>query len=188
MTGANRGAVQSPSMSRPARLRSLTPRSSAVAAGMLLVLCGAVCVLWVRSFWVADKVGYVRAGLRDEWFTLDSCLGTLRCGYTSSHPVADGDPGGGWLWQSEAVQPSYPDRQRLAFVYDSREGNEYSTAVVVPHGLIVAAMALAGTAALLRPLRWRRRQMRGCCPGCGYDLRATPVTCVTPATTTEGTA
>lgn len=51
---------------------------------------------------------------------------------------------------------------------------------VIPAGAVVGSFVRA-----LRAVRGERRILRGACPGCGYDLRATPARCPecgTPAT------
>lgn len=49
----------------------------------------------------------------------------------------------------------------------------WAVVVVVCYG-VLAALALMAD---LRVVRERSRRARGECPGCGYDLRATPGTC-----------
>jgi hypothetical protein len=78
---------------------------------------------------------------------------------------------GGFGAQSLTLPRTVPGLERMGPVF---------WGVAVPHWFLVMLFA-AGPAVALR--RWgvriyrRRRVVAGCCPGCGYDLRATPGRC-----------
>ena len=65
------------------------------------------------------------------------------------------------------------------------------TVVSVPFWFVAALTAAAPTAWLLRHLTRRHRRVKGLCPACGYDWRATPGRCPecgsTTAASTTGT-
>jgi hypothetical protein len=43
--------------------------------------------------------------------------------------------------------------------------------------LLIAVVVRWAIASHLRHVRWQRYRLRGLCPSCGYDLRATPDRC-----------
>ncbi len=49
--------------------------------------------------------------------------------------------------------------------------------IVIPHYSVVVAGLFSPGIAIVFHLRVRRRSMKGLCPACGYDLRATPERC-----------
>jgi hypothetical protein len=160
---------------RPALLNLLT--------ALWLVLCVAVCVLWVRSYYVSD-----------HWIWVDhppAAAPRLRLGVL----VHSGQFS--LNWSQSALQPA--DRYSGRFVHETRrppvqfwwkryDGTTgfwnrrgFATFDTDVHGPAwFLALAFAGATVLCaRPRRWLalRRGSRGVCSHCGYDLRATPDKC-----------
>jgi hypothetical protein len=165
------------------------------AATMLsLLMCVAIVVLWIRSYWVGD-ISYHVSPL-GVWY-LSSWGGRL----TS----CDGNHGQGktdW-WQSRRLTGSESDSpvfmrtklNRLGFVYrveanpsgrfpdDWDPGSRPPPAVVrtryvrVPYWFPATGFAMVPVARLVSMVRRRRGIAAGRCESCGYDLRATPERC-----------
>jgi hypothetical protein len=172
----------------------------ATATSLSLVLCVAVCVLWVRSYGGGDNVLRIR-GHRIDGFaatthqqTLVAHRGRVRfaigehTGYHQGRMNADAGPefyrpqwsygrldatNAGW----EA--PSDTFWNRLGFAH-WRDAWSSSFADMVDEAW-VAPIWPAAAAFGLPPAVWvlhrRRRHGPGLCPSCGYDLRATPDRC-----------
>jgi hypothetical protein len=56
-------------------------------------------------------------------------------------------------------------------------GSDWQVWLTIPYWLLVVVTAVVPLVAGLRHIRNRVRVRRGCCPACGYDLRATPERC-----------
>jgi hypothetical protein len=158
-----------------------------------LILCIEVALLWARSYWVRDVVGFGRAG--GNCHVLQSILGRV-------HLLSNLDGGceGGVTHSSDRLAPdaawhggmsNYPRaiRWRGGAAYETYDGyvmgqpGLYPAAVthhrliVVPYPYLVALFAIAPGVWLCSWRRGRRRRAGGLCRACGYDLRATPERC-----------
>ena len=164
-----------------------------LCSALSLLLCVAVCGLWVRSYQVGDWVG------RDEWMMqagFSSALGRLS--YQRVHwpspdsPNHDNDVGAGWchvrtvkriLRAEVTAGDSVLDRWLRSEVdvglagvrvLGGHVGDARLWTVAVPHWMAaVAALPLPGAWLFAR----LRRRRRGLCPTCGYDLPASPQRC-----------
>lgn len=140
----------------------------------LPVLCIATPAMWVRSYFVHDALdwstGYGRAGVF-------SAHGRLGIGHVIVPRAALGRIPGGVRWRAEPVgvaelKPGWSSWTGVQAAYIS-QGGFTASEVRIPYWMLLTA----GFVALI----WMRRRLRlpapGCCPGCGYDLRATPQRC-----------
>jgi hypothetical protein len=180
-------------------------------SALSLLLCLAVCGLWVRSCYVRDSVGtcYI-AGGGFHWRVVESYGGrvhVVRIQYPNgdrrrfdTYPLrlaSVAAPGGATLAGAYGGRSSV-SREFLGFAtvsgdyYDggASEGSFAAwawpiEATVIPLWPAALAAAALPVAWLRKHFRGRRRDRHGLCPSCGYDLRATPDRC--PECGTEGT-
>jgi hypothetical protein len=133
-----------------------------------LLLCAAVCTLWVRSYFVQDMI-YFPVGSRTA--ISQSAGGQL---FTI---VVNQAAGARWLRQANPVPDGGSRTRALMYIRWNFSPHRPSQHLIVPHWLVAAG---GGLPALLRigVRRYRkRRHHSGLCPSCGYDLRATPDRC-----------
>ena len=170
-----------------------------------LLLCVAVCVLWVRSHAVIDELSYftyVRARGNDGVFAV-SFAGTVMVYWDHyDFPPADRSAfieraSGGRIasmFQWNVSRYGDPEEYRQNrnnfglgwFDFDvDRQGAMWKTngisctrrTVRMPQGVVAIAFLVGPAAVIWRQFRLRRRRRGGLCPSCGYDLRATPARC-----------
>ena len=131
----------------------------------LFVLCSlltvATALLWARSF---------RPGLEDLWTCpgsvfLISSEGTLCLEYlhTEAHIARKFS-----LWP--------PPSGHWGITRETYQGCA-QISVSCPHWFVTSAFGLAALLCAARIRHLRRRTRAGCCPKCGYDLRASPDRC-----------
>jgi hypothetical protein len=165
-----------------------------------LLLCVAVVVLWVRSYFVADWITRttVRPGgiRRDvtEWVSFSSegliqvSAGSFQWGNGPPPFAGSTTPGVAWRWKRNATgdlreTPSSPRKawHRLGFGMNGWGGRHEETGNTCQgHSLMFPLWLPAAFFAvwpLARTYRHRRRHPSGHCALCGYDLRATPRRC-----------
>jgi hypothetical protein len=162
-------------------------------AALSLLLCVATVGMWVRSYCVRDILSFGRAGGSD--YLAQSILGRL---HVMTH-FGNGGSGGSFYagdrLSSQAAwsggMSGYPlqVQRHLGLVwqnydrvhFDPRTGGRFPPfttkhrLIVVPYAYPVGVFAIAPITWLLA--RRTRRSRAGFCPGCGYDLRATPDRC-----------
>jgi hypothetical protein len=172
-----------------------------VAIAVSLLLCVGTAVLWVRSYWRCDGVGYARVFVVGVGITrnmLSSQEGTValhrvvRRERDSSSPMW-GDLG--WTIRNDPVRKGAAIAEAkqfgrvlfgFGFVHRVASGpatnvSLESTSLLAPHWSFVLVFAAFPTFVLATAIRRRRRRRRrrraDVCATCGYDLRATPDRC-----------
>ena len=177
-----------------------------ILAAVSLLLCGAACVGWVRSYWQGFEIAVVLDTASKRIFPLtESCKLRLENGSISVTIWGDCGPGHvdefGHIptpptrlhdcsYQSDRhATPTLDEAKGMLGAWSRRDIPElyhtggYTTlhAFIAPLWPVAMALALAST--VLFVLRQRRtvRNVAGSCRNCGYDLRATPDRCPEPA-------
>lgn len=151
-----------------------------ILSAVSLLMFVAVCVLWVRSYWVKDNLTWVRP---DKGWIVASGRGLLVVNFLWFRDVpARPRPPWRFEWERQSAsswqRPAGGVVRRIGFGYDDtgppapgwRGG-------FVPHWLVAAAFAALPAAWFIRWRRQRRGARCGLCPCCGYDLRATRDRC-----------
>lgn len=148
-----------------------------------LLICVGVCVLWERSFRVADAV-YLQDRLFIPYAILYCSRGGLMVGVSPRSPGSP--PAVRYRSDSHPQPPSIGPSagvvfDRLGFGL-RREPPPYQIAAyAVWFPFWFAALILLAPPSLCLRHEWRRRRTRGRADGiclvCGYDLRATPERC-----------
>jgi hypothetical protein len=164
-----------------------------LAAGISAVLSIAVSAMWVRSCRVGDRVHV-------QWARAPDAGGSRLVRTWEIESV------GGWVqfsrghtnWSVDALRRGtlpheYLESRAYHVTYKARPGAREGyrpirfagwrtdtagySGVFVPHWMLCVMLAMAPAAWLARRRSSRRRRRTGCCPACGYDLRATPDRC-----------
>jgi hypothetical protein len=148
-----------------------------LAAAVSLVLCVAVCVLWVRSYFAQDTIAYDfsddRPGMND--ISVASSNGVLAV-HHFAHPTALYPPGlRRFVTTPSSMRPT-PTWRTFAFDRGEQNGGRFWR-VFAPHWSAALLCAVSPALWLSNRRRQRRRVRDRLCPCCGYDLRATPDRC-----------
>ena len=169
-------------------------------AGLTLLVCVVVGVVWVRSYFFAER--FCRADTSSSvifyWSSGRTGLAIAEVALTPSQMRAMNliyNPPRGLQYQRDRAHPTNPDdldvswRFYGAVVDRNWAGARYRAGRLalerlrqwaVPIWMLAAVLAPAGVWSALRlRRRWQSWSWRGGnrCPDCGYDLRATPERC-----------
>ena len=161
-----------------------------------LLLCAAVCVLWVRSYRHVDLFGREGGETADRWQrggSASSGGGLLNVEWwlRQNGPPSPLSEPAGWAYTSWPLRSRLPVHSWHGFKFEAASWDNsrptpgrsvprrmtYSHRVTVPHWF---ALLLTAAPIALRLRGWARRRRRlreNRCPACGYDLRATPGRC-----------
>jgi hypothetical protein len=174
---------------RRRRLPRLLLNAATVAS---LVLCLVTLGLWVRSYWISDRVLWRGAIVPDGDADRPAFLIRVNRGRLSFHwdgPIA-AYPYSYTEERSWTREPPSPDKPPprqwwwgwvgVHYFNFSNRGFAMSGELLMVHlalPTLLSALAPAGWVALRARRRNARRTSSGACPACGYDLRATPDRC-----------
>jgi hypothetical protein len=144
-------------------MRRLAHHLFTLCAAVSLLLCVAVCVLWVRSISRADQVWIVprREGVM---LIAGSQAGSVGVGWLQPHA----GPG--------VHLKTRPAEKRMRwFGFSVTDASIWK--VIVPHWTLAIGFAAIPAGWLLNARRSPARLGEGHCRRCGYDLRASPERC-----------
>ncbi len=156
-----------------------------IAAGVSLLGCVAITLLWVRSYWVIDEFPDRSAMPRnqpvpdsDHWHWLASssrgriCLGLTfgKFGLARYRATPSDSLLNYWREYKGSKLVNVNGKQYFMWFED-----EWS--IVFPHALALLLMGILPAVTVFRFFRRRDEKPFMCCRKCGYDLRATPERC-----------
>jgi len=178
---------------------SMRRRFTAMLVGLSLVLCVAVIGVWVRSYWVADRIRWI-GGARNVTFW--ASRGSVRCwgnslwpemtprGLAHSQHIPEMPRAVESVMIRKCLQSAVDGGEVLEYAQWTRFGIRYARfsekrgvlrIIRVRLWPIAIGFGILPTVYTARDLRsrvvMRRRSKHGLCPTCGYDLRATPERC-----------
>ena len=151
-------------------------------AVLLLLVCVAVVVMWMRSYQQSEKVAF---NLPVGGLGVYSSAGGLRitAHIPGNNPYGEAEP---WIEWHAMAGKAYPNTELnplhqwhvMKYGFGLDHGFvawwEY-WGIVLPHwAVVIANLLIIGT--ILRRYRLHR-SIPGICAACGYDLRATPERC-----------
>jgi hypothetical protein len=161
-----------------------------ILAAFSLLLCVAVCALWIDTYWVARDVVWHGTSVAPNYIRVESEQTQLRIAWVfrDPHPVLSH-----WTYETWPPRQSAPPNDwRLDSSDDVifrvlgaslliRHGADFPfRGVLMPYWMMVLGLALLPAfriAGLWRSRRSRARRRRGLCQKCGYDLRASSERC-----------
>jgi hypothetical protein len=161
-------------------VKCLLGRLFMFCSAVSLLLCVAVCVLWVRSYWRRDVFTLMDGHGGAQW--VEMVRGGFQWVRFASVPADTYSTG----WRVAPPTDALPSRPFIGFaslsrtipLWDGTAVRQVPMSVVTIPAWFVAIFAgilpaLAVSAMFQRRFWWRH----GVCQKCGYDLRATPERC-----------
>jgi len=147
-------------------------------SALSLVLCVAMVVAWVRSYWRTDCVTYVAGNQGRYVSTGVLCeMGAIATG--SSALPSRISRANGLYWETGTAKgselPSESWWNRRGFSLHAWDGQDWL--VGVPCWLVVISTGVLPAVRLWLCRQNRLARRRGLCPTCGYDLRASKDRC-----------
>jgi hypothetical protein len=130
-----------------------------VAAAVSLMLCPVAAVLWVRGYFATDAFG-MRVGA-------GHLIGVISDTGSLAFSWQDRPPEELFVWNSRRPPGHLQTTAPLGFTW---RRSQHTLMLYVPNWFVMIPAALAIVVLLRRA--WTRVGP-GCCPNCGYDLRAT---------------
>jgi hypothetical protein len=162
---------------RRRRLPRILLNAATVAS---LVLCVATAVVWVRSYWAADWLGY-NGDEHAYWIahTRGRLMGArVLIGYHSDRRWHARLPDGIDLDDlGPLVQTAFDRGGFILMCEDVRPTDLLLLKAQVPYWAVAGVMLLLPGGRLIAHAARKRARRAGLCPACGYDLRATPERC-----------
>ena len=164
------------------RLRRIVWNSLAAASALLCVL---VCVLWVRSYRLTDQVNLTHSmgNAPSRWgymCSIDFCAGEMGVTIWEEHAASRHPTAVKWSGHSyrfSAPRATFWGRRGFTPLHhDVDPGKMWQYWIYVPIWLPVLFTLILPVTTVATWLR-RKRPLKGYCPLCGYDLRATPNRC-----------
>lgn len=160
--------------------------------GLSLALGVAAGILWVRSYFVAESLGYMRrhAPMLSSWVNLASMRGLVGVQVVYRNKADWSDPRDTIIGHNQVdfhdpvmlgivVPFRRSDASWLGFgtSYGSLWPGNFNFKLIVPTWFVVLVLMLGATFFWRRVKKLRLRMRPGFCPGCGYDVRASSDRC-----------
>jgi hypothetical protein len=173
---------------RPRLLRILLNAATVLSILLFIAAVG----LWSRSYFVPDVLCRLESWTdgapttRLSYLWIVSSAGQLRVSETDGFMLINGPTiVRRWSWSRDVppatkLPDSFLTRRGLLFAHVEEGGprHQWKTRLVgAPYWVPTSLFALFSTLGLRRMHRNSRARVRGSCPACGYDLRATPDRC-----------
>jgi hypothetical protein len=145
-------------------MRRVLHHALSICAAISLVMCVAACVLWVRSYWIGNRLLWYD---RPHWAQVWSNEGLVRVcvGKVTSLNYS---PPGHWLL-GEGTVAGFGYRRWERKIDDVRQ---HARIVTFPYWFALLLLSALPAMMCSRWYRLRACYRRGHCRCCGYDLRA----------------
>lgn len=171
-------------------MRRLARLILTILAAISLLLCVAVCALWINTHWVTHDVVWYATTVSPNYIRVESEQTQLRVVWVFRDPHPNLSK---WTYETWSPRESTaPNDWRIDSSDDVvfrvlgasllvRHGADFPfRGVLMPYWMMALGLALLPAvriAGLWRCRRSRARRRRGLCQRCGYDLRGSPERC-----------